>query len=207
MPNEADLAVMQPLVRPYLDRYPNEAARVLDDAPPSDIAALLQDEAPSHAARVLEQVMPEVAADVLMQLEDEALKAMLPAFDLRRLASLVARLSASDRERVFGLAARPLARDLQSLTNYREGTAGQIMDPQFFSFRADMTVEQALDRLQTIRGRRVRDLLLVDDQGLLLGVLPLHAAGPAGRERDGVEGRRARGADGVGFDESAGGGF
>ena len=48
------------------------------------------------------------------------------------------------------------------------------MDPRITVFQPDMTVEEALERLRSIRQRRrVLDLLIVDSDGRLSGTVPI----------------------------------
>lgn len=176
MASEPTLETIEPLVKRYLERYPNEAAGLLETASPREIAPLLEAERPAVAVRVLEALSPEVAADTLPHLSDGLLGQLFPAFELRRLASLIARLDHAERERMLELAGKGRARDLRNLSSYREGTAGHIMDPRFASFRPDLRAGSVIERLHKVRRRKVRDLPVVDEHGLLLGMLPLHEA-------------------------------
>lgn len=47
------------------------------------------------------------------------------------------------------------------------------MDPRVTVFRADETVAAALGRLRAIRDRRILDACVVDDDGVLVGMIPL----------------------------------
>jgi magnesium transporter len=62
------------------------------------------------------------------------------------------------------------ARMVESLMSYSPDTAGRLMDPRISSFRADMTAEAAIERMRSFKkNRNLRELFLVDDEGLLTG--------------------------------------
>jgi magnesium transporter len=59
---------------------------------------------------------------------------------------------------------------VENLMGYAPDTAGRLMDPRVASFRAAMTVEEALARMRGFRKTRaLRELYLVGDEGELTG--------------------------------------
>ncbi len=176
MTAELALSTQRALNRTYFDLYPDEAAQILDSADPKELAALLEFEFPSTAAGMLERTNPELSAATLIESTDDRLKSVLPEFNPRRLASLLSRMDTRQSERLLPLAGPVREKELRELMAYPPGTAGHIMDPSFFSFRSDMTVKELLERVHTIRRRRIRDLFVVNAEGLLIGAVPLHEA-------------------------------
>jgi magnesium transporter len=158
----------------YLQHYPHEAARELDTVAPEQIAELLSPLKPADAGRVVEQLTHGVAADTLAAFPDEVAAAVAEYVDIRALATLLALVESPDRERLTALLPRTRARDVERMLSYREGTAGNLMDPAFTSFHAELTVSEVLERLHNIRRHRVRDLTVVGEGEHLIGVLPLH---------------------------------
>ena len=157
----------------FVDLYPQEVARSLEDAPVEQIVPFLQEQTAGRAASLLERLDPPVAAGCIEQLTDEASRLILPALDLGRLAALLARLDPQRREQKLALIDSSIANEVRQIVEYPEGTAGRIMDPRFSRFRPDQTVKQVLSRLRTLRQQRIRDLYLVNDAEQLVGVVPL----------------------------------
>jgi magnesium transporter len=90
--------------------------------------------------------------------------------------SAVAILGWMEGEDVDGLLARVdagLGRELRRMSEYPVETAGRLMDPRAVGFRPGATVQQALARLRAVRGRRIADLFLTDDERRLTGKVPL----------------------------------
>ena len=65
-----------------------------------------------------------------------------------------------------------VAREYRELLSYPRDTAGCLMDPRVTAFRADETVENAFKRIRSVRDRRILDICVVDDEGMLLATLP-----------------------------------
>ena len=137
---------------------------------------LLDEQETLRAASLLQSMSAETAALSVKQMSAEALARIIPTSDPVRMASLFARLEPDAREERLSILPPRFANELKELMSYPEGTAGQIMDPRFFSFRSKMTCGDVLQRLNTLRERKLRDIFLVDDEGKLVGAVPLHDA-------------------------------
>lgn len=157
----------------FLAESPREAARALESFPPSTIAAHLTEEKPAAAALLLEEMEPERAADAIAALPDAALPDVFKAMNPLRLAPLLARMPEEVRDRILGLVDDTLAGELREILAFPEGTAGHLMDPRFLVFPRDVTVNDVIERLHSLRERRILDIPLVDDTGKLCGLIPL----------------------------------
>ena len=164
----------QALTQAFLDRYPDEAARLLDALPPRDIAPLVAVTSAARAAAVLERLTPDTAADVLARLDDEAARRVLPALDPARTAPLLARLDEPARRGRLAALDPATARELEALLTYPPDTAGHLMDPRVMAFRETTLAREALARLRAPGQRRVSDVFVVDAEGRLTGVVHLH---------------------------------
>lgn len=161
------------LAHAYVELYPAEAARTLDGVAASEVAALLAGQDPAPAASLLERMASEGAAGVLEALDGAAAARILEAAEPLRTAPVLARLDAPTRERLLADLRPAAAAEYRELLAHSAGTAGAIMDPRVPSFPADLAAGDLLDRLHSLRQRRVRDLLLVDGDGRLAGAVPL----------------------------------
>ena len=186
MVNQSEAAAAS-LTQGFLDLYPAEAARVVNNRPTSEIIALLQAKPPTTASAVLQRLAPDVAAQVLPQLEVGLAGQMVAAMDPSQAAVLLSRIDESERSRLLASLEPGLVKELKVLLSYPADSAGSLMDPRVSTFHADSTVKEARARIRTLRGRRVFDIFLVDENGLLTGVVPLQdivLARPNGRLAD-----------------------
>lgn len=166
-------AIDQVLVQRFIELYPDEAARHLEDAPANEAVELLSAQSDSLSANVISRINPELASECLEAMDDESAGRILPQVEISHLVALMRRLEPEIRERRLSVLSPGLAEELRLMMSYPQGTAGHIMDPQVFSFQPDLTVEEVLDRLHTLRKRRIRDLLLINAQGQFVGAVPL----------------------------------
>ncbi len=165
--------VLDVLARGFIELYPNEAAGHLEVMPVDQATDLLAAQGDRQAATVLSRMSPDSGSQCLEAMRDDTARRILPLIEVTDLAALLSCLEPDAREKRLAMLPAGLAAEVRELMSYPAGTAGHIMDPRVFSFRPDLTVEQVLGRLHTLRRRRVRDLLLVNEQGQLIGAVPL----------------------------------
>ncbi len=166
---------MAALARAYLRADPQEASRLLDDAPLADVVRVVRSEPPRHAVPVLEFLSPNLAADVLVALPPPTARDIAAAMDPVSLVAILGWMDDEPREALIGALDTGLARDLRRMADYPPETAGRLMDPRATGFRPGATVQQALSRLRAARGRRIADVFLTDDDRVLTGRVPLQA--------------------------------
>ena len=152
-----------------LDRFPDDAARVLETAPVAEIVTLLEAQPAQRTADVLRRLTPDRAARLVAAFDDEATRRVLTALDPNRAANVLARLDPEERNACLAALDESLAQELRALAEYPRETAGGLMDPRITTFRPDATVRDLVRRLRTFRRRRVQDVFVVDPEGRLLG--------------------------------------
>jgi len=157
------------LAERVLERFPDEAAELLERASALQGAELLEHQSAARAASVLRRMTPDRAARVIAALPERSTRKLLEALDPNRAASLLARLDSSERDACLATLDPLLAEELRGLTEYPPQTAGALMDPRITTFRPDATVRDVVRRLRTFRSRRVQDVFIVDMDGRLLG--------------------------------------
>jgi magnesium transporter len=153
----------------YLLDYPREAARQLETMPPEEVAELLGAYAPHAAVRAWESLAPDAAAASLELVPAALARVFLseaePAFAAHALTQFKPKL----RKRLLGLLDAQVARELRALLDYPEDSAGRIMDPQVTPVREDQTVAEALARLRALKRRGMREMFVVNGEGMLVG--------------------------------------
>jgi len=152
-----------------LDRFPDDAARVLETAPVSEIVTLLEAQPAQRTAAVLRRLTPDRAARLVAAFGDETTRRVLTVLDPNRAANVLARLDPEERNACLAALDESLAQELRALAEYPRETAGGLMDPRITTFRPDATVRDLVRRLRTFRRRRVQDVFVVDPEGRLLG--------------------------------------
>ena len=153
----------------YLLDYPHEAARQLEAMAPQDVAELLAAPAPHAAARAWQALAPDIAAAVLELVPESLARAMLSEAEPTTAVAVLTQLEPKTRAHMLKLLDAQVARELRALLRYPEDSAGRIMDPQVSPVREDHTVAEALTRLRALKRRGLREMFVVNAEGVLIG--------------------------------------
>jgi magnesium transporter len=156
-----------------LEQFPDETARVLEQAPIADAVAFLEHHGVERTAAVLRRLTPDRAARILAAFGDDSTRRLLQFLDPNRAAHLLARLDPHERESCLTTVDADLAQELRDLAAYPAESAGSLMDPRITTFRPDATVSDVVRRLRTFRRRRIQDVFVVDADDHLLGSVSL----------------------------------
>ena len=170
MPSNAD-RIVSALVGDFVGRHPDEAARTMEHLDGAAIARQLDSLPVSRAAAVLQRFSPQIAADAFVRMAPARAAQLLDTEEPERAVSMLSLLEPEQRERVLETVAPALSRELRALAEYPPDSAGKLMDPRATSVRVTGTVQDGLARLRAVRTRRVDDLFLVDDDGVLVGMV------------------------------------
>jgi magnesium transporter len=163
----------QALIHNFFQLYPGEAAVLLNKLPPDEILRLLQAEPTSRAAHVLVRLNPDIAVELLNMMDDAYFVRLFENIDPDRGAFLLAHMEKEVFENRLGLLPSRAAQELKDLLAYPPDSAGNLMDSRVLTFHGEETVEDVLSQLRKIRKRRIMDICLVDEEGLLIAVIPL----------------------------------
>jgi magnesium transporter len=127
------------------------AADALSEVDPRMQASILESLEPEKAADIVEEMAPDEAADVLSELEEETSQEILEEMD-----------AAPETE-------------VRELLEYKEDTAGGLMNTEYVALPQNATVEDALAALQGNEDllETLNTLLLVDADGRLVSSIPL----------------------------------
>lgn len=153
----------------FLLDHPREAARKLEAVPARDVAELLAAQPPHAVVGVWQFLAADAEQAVVRHLPDSLRRALLTELEPARSAALLRRL---EREPCDGYLAQldaQVAKEIRDLMAYPPDTAGEMMDPRYSAFRAELRVHDALTRLRTARRRGLREIFLLDDDARLSG--------------------------------------
>ena len=128
----------------------------------------------SLASEALSELGVERGAELLLDMSAEEISRLLQELDPDDAAEFVAYLPTELQEEILGAMRHKDAAEVQDLLQYPEQTAGRIMNPKVFSLHEDMTVAEAITRLQSSdEVEMVFYIYIVDDRNHLVGVLSL----------------------------------
>lgn len=171
------------------DRAAALLLNILTDLHASDIAVIVNGLDPEDAeylfplldtdagSAVLRELNPETRALILEKLPSEKITAYAGLLASDDAADLIAELPPAVAERVLRALPAKESGDVQELMKYAEDTAGGIMGREFVAVKMNDTVAQAI---REVRANAKKNLVIytvfvLDDQGVLVGSLPLQS--------------------------------
>lgn len=161
------------IVDRFLKERPVEAARALEALGAARAAGVIGARSAAATTEVVRRLNPDDAARVLAELEPKLAKDLLLVLDPIRAANLVARMDSDARERTLAALPARTKEELKELLEYPPGSAGRDMDASVTAFSPDTTVASALEHIRGLPNRRITDVTLVDEDGVLFGAVPL----------------------------------
>ena len=185
--NLRDLARRQPdEAEKYLDAHhaeweelaeasPQNAADILEALEEEDAADLLTDlDAVQTAADVLDEMRPEAAADLLEELRPEAAAHLIEEMTVDQAADLIGALEADARAAVLDALEPETAAEVANLLAHPSDSAGGMMTTKIASLPVGITSGEAIEALRRLHdelGSNLSYVYVVDDAGLLEGVV------------------------------------
>ena len=154
---------------------------------PADIADIVEELSPSERQAVFQSLDEEVAAGALEEVRPKVQKSIVESLDSERAADIVEEMNpdaAADlladlpEERTSQILQEmePQERDeMAELLEFRENTAAGRMNTEYLALSSKATVTDAVEKLRHFEGavEMVHTIFLVDDQGKLVGAVPL----------------------------------
>lgn len=175
---------VEALNKRYLLDFPADAASSLETFPRREAAQLLSEQ-PAHVLIPLWRFFtPEAGDQLLPLLQDGALRSLLIEWEPIQCATTLSRLEEKQRARCMALLSQSKAEEMDRLLSYPPGTAGRVMDTRILRFHREQTVAEALAQMKRHRSTAIRQLLIVDEDNCLLGLVDIQAVALAsGRSR------------------------
>ena len=178
------------LVEPLDSNTPEQGVRVtvprtkLALLHPADIADIVEEMAADERRHVFEQLDIETAAEALSEVEPELQASIVTDLPEERAADILDEMAPDEaadllqdlpEERREELVQKEEAQDVEELLTFPEDTAGGIMTTDFVALPAELTAQQAIDRLRELRPdpELTYYLYVIDGQGRLDGVISL----------------------------------
>lgn len=168
--NESSLL---PLVRNYFELDPPRAARSLESLPIEEAMEVLASIPPHLAAQAIPHLQVEFAATLLKDMKPEAIASIVGYLEPALGASLFLRLPEDKKNDFLAHLPEKTKREVQDFLNYPEDSSGRLMSTDALTFRTEMTVNDAIEKIrQTARQKTPASYAYVlDKENHLVGVM------------------------------------
>ena len=140
---------------------------------------------PDRGAAVLSELKGETLRVVLHRASPEKLGSYLDRLPADEVTFLLEHLTQRQREAVLAKMSPRDAAEAERLLRYPARTAGRLMTEKVARIRPDWTIAQAIEELKKIdpEVETIQSLYAVDENGRLVGYVPLRKLFPAPPER------------------------
>ena len=165
------------------EAHPADVSHAIRELPVEDQVRVFRVLSPQHAGEVLAELDDPVLRELVGSLDEAEVSRALDSMPPEEVADVVEELPKERAEGLLDLMAEEKAEEVQELLEYREGTAGRLMSPDFVAVNEQATVAKAIEHIRRAKtGEGAFYLYVVDDHDHLVGFVPLHrliAADPA----------------------------
>ncbi|MBF0278812.1 MAG: magnesium transporter [SAR324 cluster bacterium] len=165
---------MEVLSTRFLEMYPDEAAKLLDQSEVGDVTSLMEQQSVGQVVDFLPKLNPDLGTEVLQTLNPDFFNELAIQINPQKIANLMARWDAETLQtKLDRLSDKNVAQELQNLIQYPADSAGKMMDPRVTMFRKEQTVEDVLNHIRKLNKRKVLNIFVVNEENHLVGSIPL----------------------------------
>jgi sporulation protein YlmC with PRC-barrel domain len=159
----------------------------LEKMHPADLADIVEELGPDDREAIIETIDPEVAAEALSEMDMDVQASILESLETERAAEIIEEMSPDEAAHVLAeLEEETSSEILEELTEesksevselieYRDHTAGALMNTEYVAVPANATVQDAIDALRQNEEllESLNTIFLVDPDERLTGAVPL----------------------------------
>lgn len=168
------IPAIKALNQAYLRQHPALALQAVNRLSVPDIVELLQAQPVLDMVNLWDGLMQDTAADVLLRVTEANAAQLLQRGDPVHLARVLVRLPGEKHQQLLQQVSGTRQRELSSLVQYPEDSAGALMDPGFIILNEILTVREVLHRIRKFKPRSTRQLYITDSEGRLRGMVEMH---------------------------------
>lgn len=186
---EVDEELMRDIRELVLERARPVLWNILVDLHPADIADIIDHLEGNERHFVFNLLEIPVASEVLLELDPGVRQAMLEVLPQEKITAIIGQLDSDDaadivselpellKEKVLRAIPAEESADVKELLRYAEDTAGGIMAREFVAVNKNDTVKRAIKHVRenSKKGIVIHNIYVVDDDGHLVGSLPLQS--------------------------------
>jgi Mg/Co/Ni transporter MgtE len=155
--------------------HPADIADIIEELTPTERHAVFQALDEEVAAGALEEVRPKVQKSIVESLDSERAADIVEEMNPDAAADLLADLPEEQTSQILQEMGQEERDEMAELLEFRENTAAGRMNTEYLALDSRAKVHDAIEVLRNFEGgvETVHTIYLVDDQGKLVGAVPL----------------------------------
>jgi magnesium transporter len=165
----------------------NVSNEILERMHPADLADIVEELSPDDREAIFETIDSEVAADALSEVEPEIQASILESLETEKAADIVEEMAPNEAADVLAELEQQTSEEIlqemepepktevEELLEYRENSAGGLMNTEYVALPENATVADAMAALRTHEEaiEKINTLFLVDEKEHWKGSVPL----------------------------------
>ena len=163
--------MLGPLAAQFVERYPEDAARVLEEADPEVVAKLLQAVPAEAGAALLRAMSPHTSAGGLARLASGEAAEVVAHLPLELAAALSLRLGSGTRGALLGALPGRVSVPLRLMLRFPPGSVGSLIDPRVVAVRSTTRIGEAAEIARRAPELLRKYLYVLDEAQHLTGVV------------------------------------
>jgi magnesium transporter len=155
--------------------HPADLADIVEELSPDDREAIFETMDSEAAADALSEVEPDIQASILESLEPEKAADIVEEMSPHEAADILAELEAQTSEEILGEMEHEPKSEVEELLEFREDSAGGLMNTEYVALPENITVAEAMEALKAHEEilETLNTLFLVDPDEHLTASVPL----------------------------------
>ena len=158
----------------FIRLHPSEAIQQISKLSVKSVIGVLQSQSTTEMIALWDRLPLGVATSVLLQLPETLARQVMQRGEPVHTARVLVQLDSEQRQLLMSFVTSVRQRELSSLVQYPEDSAGALMDQRFIPLYESLTVREALSRIRRFKPRFTRQLYLVDGDGNIQSMVEIH---------------------------------
>ena len=162
-----------PLTSEFLISFPTESARVIEEISPSHAAALFAELPVQTGAQVMASMLPVKAVACIDAMAVSMAAKLLTALPTSSSANIFRLLPLTKRSEITELITNKTLRKISHYLKYPAASAGALLNPEVVMLPENVTVADAIRRIERLHYPASCEVYIVDDAHHLTGMIAL----------------------------------
>ena len=155
----------------FMKSHPLDAARILERLPIEETAIFLKNIPASLTGNVIRLIDSEYAVQCFEYISIRGIVSIFENLPLEIASIYLRRMDTNLQMNIINSLSPEIARPINTVLSFPEGTAGALMDPRVFTLPEDVTVRESLKRLRKHPQHVIHFIYVVNREDKLVGFI------------------------------------
>lgn len=157
----------------FITHHPNDAAKILEQFKPDELRQFLEEMPDNLAVRIFNYLERFTAAQCLELMDKQKSAIVLEKLPLQVSSVFYRRLKNETKNSILNLMNKDKSFQLKRILNFPENSAGALADQLVLTLPEDITVKEAMKRVQKRPEQTIYYLYIINRQQALVGVVSI----------------------------------